>query len=87
MIPLNTAPGTEVVCIEASSSAPDCPTKLTLGMIYTVKGWCEEFMTNKPLVDLEENYHDEFAWSPEYFRLLDLAGLDALLEARVKEIA
>jgi hypothetical protein len=86
MIPIDTPPGTKVICINtrlrlATRAAIVC------GQIYTVHGWTTEILTNKPLVDLVENYDEEWAWEPENFRLLDIAGLDALLDAREKGAA
>lgn len=88
MIPLDTPPGAEVICIDASSPrSSECPTEIVLGAVYTVRSWTTEMMTGKSLVDLHENYHEEWAWNPADFRLLDLGGLDACLNSRVKESA
>lgn len=88
MISPHTPPGTEVLCINAGPPrSAECPTRLIFGQVYRVKGWTTELMSEKPLVDLVENYHEDWAWEPECFRPLELAGLDALLDARVKEKA
>ncbi len=84
MISLETKPGTEVVCCASPARPSDCPTRLVIGRVYTVAGWTSELITGKPLVDLVENYHEEWAWGRDCFRLLDLAGLDALLTRRVE---
>lgn len=85
MIALETKPGTEVICIKSPTRSPRCPTALTVGRVYTVADWTTELMTGKPLVDLVENYHEEWAWGRECFRQLDIAGLDALLADHAKE--
>lgn len=87
MIPLNTPPGAEVICIDDANWSTRCPFQLRRGCIYTVRGWTNELFTNNPLVDLEEVYHEEWAPEPWRFRLIDIGRLDMLLDAREQEPA
>ena len=79
MIPLNTPPGTEIVCIVD----PECvngyvPPPIKKGCVYTISSWEPYLHDIVPYVSLD-GVSCIFVFHPGCFRLLDLAGLDALL--------
>lgn len=93
MISPFTKPGTNVVCVDdsplrnESNLSETMPSFLINGEIYTISGWVESFVRGDPLVQLVEIEHpqgpDIYGFLPSRFRLLDLAGLDEMLNQTI----
>ena len=80
MIPLNTPPGTEIVCVRADTEFSD--PYLTHGSVYTIHSW--DRVRGGPALNLcEIGVLDNWAFDPDRFRLLEIhPSLTALLDIK-----
>jgi hypothetical protein len=53
-IPLDTPPGTEVICVDANPRDTTIEMPLVEGRLYTVRGWTDCYIPHEPSVLLEE---------------------------------
>ena len=89
MIPLNTPPGTEIVCIDDRNlfnmrreSRTYTPSGLKNGDVYTlsiIQHKSEWGIHTAKIFEAENLENPESGFNISRFRLLELAGLDALL--------
>ncbi|MGJ0393018.1 MAG: hypothetical protein ACR650_09710 [Methylocystis sp.] len=82
MIPLNTPPGTEIVCIDDENHRLPFPFPIKRGSVVTLGAWVDGFPI--PTITVTEHLRSPCGglvfFSARRFRPLDLGGLDALLE-------
>lgn len=102
MIPLNTPPGTEIICINDTQHIFSIPgvryieglDGLQKGSLYTIREWILNPHYNSPAIRLNEiirpstnSFKVEFGYNPGRFRLLDIhSSLTELLTSVLKNV-